>query len=96
MEQTVNFRSQDFDVLCVCIVRMPRVEYPIGCWVSKIANQSNLKLTVFDAKLYPVLMKSPKSCLNFLHNLSSVCDKRFLLICLKRLGPKRKGRSELC
>lgn len=63
----------------------------------KKTNKMNSNcMKVVDANLYPVLMKSPKSCLNFLHSLSSVCDKRFLLICLKRLGPNRKGRSELC
>lgn len=41
-------------------------------------------------------MKSPKSCLNFLHNFSSVCESLLRLICLNKLGPKRNGRSELC
>ena len=46
--------------------------------------------------LYPNLTKSPKSCLNFLHNFSSVCESLLRLICLNKLGPKRNGRSELC
>lgn len=56
------------------------------------------KFQIFLIKFYsyPDLIKSPNNCLNFLHNFSSVCDNLLRLICLKRLGPNKNGKSALC